>query len=441
MAALPTELLIPILLWACGSRFKPTIDNKFLLTRQYIRGTCIRWQAVVDDNCCFWTQCSFYSWDNSDFFLWSLSNLPKQGLEMRILFGEDLSWYRLSRPGPNVDPEDGLELLAPHIPACRTLVIEGNNRSYPFICTMLTDHPALDLDSLTIGRVNVMDTVTYPRCPDIIRSIFAGKTPKLRTLRLDRAIIEWNQPSTFATITTLIINNIATPYAPSSPQMMAALRACVRLERLSVRGTHFPLDVDEAPVVDFVIPPLVELDLQINGYLEVAEFFALCNLPNLRRISFHVSSISDIFCAVRCRSLFVSAVDIVISSDQSFAEFLFRFPWERVHLLSIFQMFLRVEKLDLCNAGPHFFPSMLDGAGSVCPLLREIIVSQPMLSHVKQFLSDRPPPRTLSSLSMYDINYLDGDELYMGGIEKLISRSGIFIDVPREDGMRWVDEV
>ncbi|KAJ7654011.1 hypothetical protein DFH06DRAFT_1133590 [Mycena polygramma] len=445
MSTLPCELITLILLFACGDLFPPGDRRHFVRTRRALLNTCRLWRDVVDSCPTFWSRCYFWPYAERSVVNLNVSRFRQSTLDLRVRF-EDYYLVRCRSKVPRpamISPEETLEMVIPYLQNCRSLVLILEDRyAFPMLMRALSRIEGSLLDTLVLTRVVVSAYLTQG-APPFIDTLFFARLPNLRNLYLTRATIGWRLREAFAAVDTLVLDDLSPPYAPTEYELGAAIEAAKGLRRVSLRNVAFPpLSHEDPPLPTFVSRSLREIDLQFDGSSSMSIFVGHLHLPALSAVSVQITSMEDVLCVLHCSALLRSAIDFTVISPAIFADFLFRYPWQRVELLYIFEHLHSVQRLDLARAGPHFFPAMLmgDPNSCICPTLRTVAVTEAVVRHLKEFLQSRSRAGTLSRVSMelYEINRLEDDETEFDLVAALAQPGSLKFDPEYEDRLGWV---
>ncbi|KAJ7024537.1 hypothetical protein C8F04DRAFT_1192349 [Mycena alexandri] len=377
----PVEIVTIILLYACGLYFDPVTGRDFERTRFAIQLTCHQWNEIVKNVGDFWFQYYFLPFDiRSRVLLWT--SRFRRGLDLRLRFEDYLNHSVFSgivHPSKRIFPFETITALIPHLPSCKHLSIAAEELfAFPMLVKSMVGVDGSVLEFFTLERLKVPDLVSSRvQVEDLI--LFMGNLPRLVTLRLQRASIGWKSPGSFTNIVSMMLDDISGHIAPTRQQLGRALAAAVRLRRLSMSGVALAASVDGESQLDFVVPSLVELNLCLGQHSEMAWFIRDLCMPLLEIFTYQISRVKDLLCIMKCRPLLASIQRFNILSPIGFTAYLSHNPWERANLIPLFRLLPSVRHLDMCRAGPYFFPALLDAIthGPVCPFLNCLTLCEP----------------------------------------------------------------
>ncbi|KAJ7169020.1 hypothetical protein C8R46DRAFT_1034142 [Mycena filopes] len=437
MRDMPVEIVTSILLYACGYFFDSRTGRMFGKTRRAVQLTCWSWHQIVVTVGDFWSQYYFLPFDiRARVLLWT--SRFRSGLDVRLRFEDYLNYSITSgavHSSERMFPLETLTVLIPHLSSCKHLALAAEELfAFPMLVRAMIGIDGSLLESFTLSRLKVSDLVSGKvAVQDQI--LFLGSLPRLVTLRLQRASIGWGSPASFANVITATFDDINGTLAPTRRQLAAVLSAATCLRRLSMRRLSLApgLSTDVAPRI--VVSSIVEMDLYFGADRDIVGFIRNLSLPSLRTLSFQIN------CVVKCESLLKSVWRFNILSPAIFTAYLTEHPWQRAHLIPLFRLLVSARHVDMCRAGPHFFPAFLYATehGPVCESLEQLTVCEPHAHHVNEFLTRRVASyKVVPKLALHSIDSASGADDDMDVLASWMSRGLVTIDPEYVDVLAWV---
>ncbi|KAJ7661395.1 hypothetical protein DFH06DRAFT_1325696 [Mycena polygramma] len=441
---LPCELTTLILLLACGDLFHPEDTGHFDRTRMALLHTCRRWRAIVASCTSFWSRCYFRQYDSKSAVQFIVSHFRQAALDLRVIFEDYYVPHLHLKPKrlPTISSKDTINAIMPYLQNCRSLVLVlEDRRAFPAFMDALSRINELMVETFVLSRTIVIPRITQP----FPNTVLFARLSRLRNLYLTRATIGWSPPQTFATLDTLVLDDLNPIYAPTQLQLGSLIEAAKGLRRFSMRDVTFPhVSRDDPPLPLFTSHSLREIDLHFIGDKAMAHFIRGLHLPAVHSLSVQINTVDDIFCVLHCTELLRSATTFTVSSYPIFGATLVRYPLHKLMLVDMFEHLHSVQTLDLTRAGPHFFPAMLTGnfQSHVCPTLQTLRVSRVEVQPIMDFLvarlpadADTPLPLTLD---LHDLARCRGDGSDLELVKALLEPDRVRFDPEYEDKLGWI---
>ncbi|KAJ7112263.1 hypothetical protein C8R44DRAFT_741953 [Mycena epipterygia] len=379
----PFEILVQILVWACGRYF----DGRDAFVKMSGMQTAGVWASYSLRP----------SLLRSSTDLW-ISRIADYPISLRIV----LDMYHLNSP-PGVDYvtfEEMLAITVRQASRCRSLRIEADDS--PRVQLLLSalsecNWPRLTnfaLISIPFSRPHSPLLAIQPEQPGM-----SAHAHSLLALRLTGMVFSWIDTQCYASLTMLILDKFVESVAPTVRELHGILTSSTQLRRLSIS------DIDCPGSPNHLLPPihlpfLESLDLAVGGNEGLGSIVEQLVIPSLKSLWYLFGSVYDMNLLLNCGEM--------LAPISRFTAAGYNRDRRGDSVLDLLALMPHIVHVGLAHVDDGFLQCMVDaptnGLAPIWPGLRSINLGEPRVSHVIKFLTDRTPAcARLESLRVYRI--------------------------------------
>ncbi|KAJ6501454.1 hypothetical protein C8R47DRAFT_1067797 [Mycena vitilis] len=419
MASLAVELVVEILLLACGPfvvRFYGPLGNdypsgEFLSIRTTCMLVCSRWRDIVVQCPAFWSTYIIHSRRRRSTHLLWVSRMKAWKADIRLSL--DSSFLRRNRDDDLLTVQDVMSFVTSSAARCERLTVSSPNTGLlNRVTTSIARVQAPCLREISLVR-------TSPTMPldelELFTPVLLDPPPGLSILRLSGVAISLKHPEQFHRLTTLVLLNSSYTDSPIIDDLHDVLALAHGIRDLSVEF------VDCRPTTTslskIVMRSLERMTLAMSNNEPLARLLSCIYAPKLSDFDVNLGTDYDVDALVSCEDLLAGVTTLIVDGIVD------RRLDVDCGLLRFFRLMPKVMHVDLRISSPgRLTDLMYEALVDIWPSLRTAVLLDPPFTSLELFVEGRYSKRALERISLI---YVWEDQPAKVELDRVRDRVGI----------------